>query len=247
MIDNARPHHSWGRALSFFGFGAVAAGLVALVLAFLSSGDDSQASLDVVTVTAAATPETIPPKFVSTSPPTTLAAPPTTLPVPQLSPLAELVGEPASAIHSPRVKPISVTIDDIELWAPVRGVGVEPDGELEVPDETEVGWYELGGAPGETGATVFAAHVTWNQTVGPFYLLRDLEPGAPIDVRLDDGSVRSYSVIERTMYPKDELPEDRIWRTTGDETLVLITCGGSFNEDRNRYRDNIVVYAVPVA
>jgi hypothetical protein len=29
--------------------------------------------------------------------------------------------------------------------------------------------------------------------------------------------------------------------------LVLITCGGSFNPDIGRYRQNIVVYAVPVA
>ena len=34
---------------------------------------------------------------------------------------------------------------------------------------------------------------------------------------------------------------------TGPETLVLITCGGSFDPDIRRYRDNIVVYAVPVA
>jgi hypothetical protein len=49
------------------------------------------------------------------------------------------------------------------------------------------------------------------------------------------------------MYDKDGLPRDRIWRNTGDETLVLITCGGDFNPDINRYRQNIVVYAVPVA
>ena len=38
----------------------------------------------------------------------------------------------------------------------------------------------------------------------------------------------------------------RIWRTTGDETLVLITCGGDYNPEIRRYRENIVVYAVPV-
>ena len=54
-------------------------------------------------------------------------------------------------------------------------------------------------------------------------------------------------VVERTMYDKDGLPRERIWRNTGDETLVLITCGGDFNPDINRYRQNIVVYAVPVA
>jgi len=32
----------------------------------------------------------------------------------------------------------------------------------------------------------------------------------------------------------------------GDAPLVLITCGGSFNPQIRHYRDNIVVYAVPI-
>jgi hypothetical protein len=48
------------------------------------------------------------------------------------------------------------------------------------------------------------------------------------------------------MYDKDGLPRERIWRNTGDETLVLITCGGDFNPNINRYRQNTVVYAVPI-
>ena len=54
-------------------------------------------------------------------------------------------------------------------------------------------------------------------------------------------------ITERAVYDKDSLPRNRIWRNTGDEQLVLITCGGSFNPDINRYRQNVVVYAVPVA
>ena len=42
------------------------------------------------------------------------------------------------------------------------------------------------------------------------------------------------------------LPTERIWTHTGPETLVLITCGGSFNPQIRHYRDNIVVYAVPI-
>ena len=67
-----------------------------------------------------------------------------------------------------------------------------------------------------------------------------------IRIRLSDDSIRIYEVVERTMYPKDALPNWRIFRQTGPESLVLITCGGSFNPSIRRYRDNIVVYAVPV-
>jgi LPXTG-site transpeptidase (sortase) family protein len=129
---------------------------------------------------------------------------------------------------------------------PVRAVGLEPDGQMEIPDETEIGWYQYGATAGQPGATVLAAHVSWNRTSGPFAQLGRVEPGEQIEVTLDDGSVRRYEVTERAVYGKLELPRERLWRNTGDETLVLITCGGDFNPDIRRYRENIVVYAVPV-
>src|SRR5690606_28146776 len=151
------------------------------VLVRLALRDDvPEATLQVTSAIAAATPSTIAPSAT----PAPAGPPPTdgdggpepTLP---LSPLAAQLGERGSAIPvapSPRVAPVTMTIDDIELWAPIRSVGLDENGEMEIPDETEVGWYDLGAAPGEEGATVLAAHVTWNDTVGPFYRLGDLEP-----------------------------------------------------------------------
>lgn len=153
---------------------------------------------------------------------------------------------PTDAASVERSSPLAIRIGDLELDTPVRPVGIEDDGELEVPDETEVGWYQYGSAPGLPGATVLAAHVSWNRKIGPFHRLGNLEPGAQVDVVADDGSVRVYEVVERVVYDKDELPRERIWTTTGEETLVLITCGGSYNPDIRRYRQNIVVYAVPI-
>lgn len=155
-----------------------------------------------------------------------------------------LAADEATIAHA---APQALLIGDLQLEGAVRSVGLEENGELEVPDATEIGWYEYGSSPGRPGATVLAAHVSWNGAIGPFHDLGDLEPGATVDVVLDDGTVRTYEVTERTMYPKESLPADRIWRTSGDETLVLITCGGDFNPSIRRYRHNIVVYAVPVS
>ena len=129
---------------------------------------------------------------------------------------------------------------------PVRAVGLEEDGQLVVPNETEIGWYRYGATAGRPGATVLAAHVSWNKTTGPFFELGSMEPGDEVSMTLDNGTERRYSVTERTMYDKNDLPRDRIWRTTGDEELVLITCGGDFNPEIRRYRQNIVVYAAPI-
>jgi sortase (surface protein transpeptidase) len=124
---------------------------------------------------------------------------------------------------------------------------VQADGQLEIPDETQVGWYELGARPGEPGATVLAGHVNWHRVDGPFVRLRQLDPGATVTLTLADGTTRTYEVVERQQYGKLMLPTDRIWTHAGPETLVLITCGGSFNPQIRHYRDNIVVYAVPIA
>jgi hypothetical protein len=92
---------------------------------------------------------------------------------------------------------------------------------------------------------VLAAHVNWRGDDGRFRYLEQVDPGDGVQVTLDDGTVLHYLVVERAKYDKYELPADRIWTNEGPETLVLITCGGRFNESARRYRDNIVVYAVP--
>ncbi len=167
-----------------------------------------------------------------------------------LSPLAQQLGPRRSAIPevvAPRPRPVGLQMQTIDVARfPIRPVGLELDGQMEIPDETEIGWYQYGATAGQPGATVLAAHVSWNRTQGPFARLGSIEPGDQIEVALDDGSVRRYQVTERTVYGKSELPRERIWRNTGEETLVLITCGGDYNPEIRRYRQNIVVYAVPV-
>jgi hypothetical protein len=238
-----------------FSVAALAAAALFVFLALRPGPDPAAAVLDVEDAVATVVPSTVPP--LATLPPAapTTTAPeddstgPTTTTVP-LSPLAELVGERGSAIPpdiQPRLRPVGLRIDEIFVDDPVVEVGLEEDGEFEVPGAEEIGWYRYGAAPGYPGATVLAAHVTWNGEYGPFLNLGELEPGDRVEVDLEDGSARVYEVTERTMYDKDGLPRDRIWRNTGAETLVLITCGGDFNPDISRYRQNIVVYAVPVA
>ena len=188
---------------------------------------------------------TRPPSSTVVSSPTVSSS--TTLPT---SPLAALVGAAESALPTaPTVPtpPTRLSIGVIGVDVGIRAVGVQPDGQLEIPDETEVGWYGLGSAPGAPGTTVFAAHVNWHGRPGPFLRLSELEPGAEVIVTSADGTSRTYSVTERAQYPKASLPTERVWNRSGPETLVLITCGGDFDATQRRFRDNVVVYAVPIA
>jgi sortase (surface protein transpeptidase) len=237
------------------------AGSVALAVGATSL--DSGPATDATAATIQAAPSTVRPLSVPAVDPSTTAgtapsaknpespidpAPSPTSTV-HLSPLAALVGAPRSAAPPPviaAVAPAEITIDDIGVAAPIIAVGVQTDGQLEIPDEHHVGWYALGAHPGQPGATVLAAHVNWHHIDGPFAQLPGLEPGSQITLALEDGSTRTYEVVERAQYDKATLPAERIWTHDGPETLVLITCGGSFNADIRRYRDNVVVYAVPV-
>jgi hypothetical protein len=176
--------------------------------------------------------------------------PPATETEPATSPLAELVGPRYSAVpepQAPRPRPVGIQIDTIDVSRyPIRAIGLEPDGQMEIPDETEIGWYRYGATAGQPGATVLAAHVNWNRVPGPFARLGSVGPGDQVEITLDDGSQRRYEVVERAIYGKLELPRERLWRNSGPEELVLITCGGDYNPEIRRYRENIVVYAVPV-
>jgi hypothetical protein len=208
----------------------------------LRSGDDA--------VVLSAPTATIDPASVPTSTvqPTTTTTPPST--GAPLSPLAEQLGERMSALPQPPTDlpvPVGVRIDAISVdTGNLIPIGIDDKGELDIPGAEEVGWYELGQRPSQPGATVLAAHVSWMRKPGVFARLGRLEPGAEIFVRLSDGGERRYIAMERTMYDKQQLPYDRIWTREGQEVLVLITCGGQFNPEIRRFRENIVVYAVPV-
>lgn len=153
--------------------------------------------------------------------------------------LEDLEGEPTS-------QPVRLRIDALGIDAPIQAVGVR-DGEMEVPSRSgAVGWYRFGASPGQQGSAVLAAHVSWGGERGVFYSLRDLPPGAAIEVTFEDGSVRRFRSAALASYDKDDLPVGEIFRREGDPGLTLITCGGAFNPSLRSFENNVVAYALPV-
>ena len=125
-------------------------------------------------------------------------------------------------------------------------VGLEPNGEMEVPPASQAGWYFYGPRPGETdGTAVIAAHVDFGGERGVFFDLRSLQVGEEVAVTDEAGGVHRYRVTERYQVDKDELPIEQIFVADGPPGLTLITCGGSFDSSARSYQDNIVVRAVP--
>jgi len=119
-------------------------------------------------------------------------------------------------------------------------------GELEAPKEfTHTGWYAAGPVPGEPGPAVIAAHVD-SAKDGPavFFRLKELKAGDKVFVPRSDGVTITFTVTGVERYPKNAFPTQKVHGPTPDRALRLITCGGSFDQAKRSYRDNIVVYAV---
>jgi hypothetical protein len=147
------------------------------------------------------------------------------------------------------VKPVRLRIPTLEVDAPVNGVGIEPVSyQLDVPpDEKLVSWYQYGPSPGGNGSALLAGHVDYDGRAGVFYRLRWLELGERFEVGYEDGSSRTFEVVGQQQFEKRQLPTSQLFSEDGQPTVVLITCGGEFNEGRRSYSDNLVVYASPVA
>jgi sortase (surface protein transpeptidase) len=144
---------------------------------------------------------------------------------------------------------VGLSLPALEVSAPVLPVGTT-GGTLQIPaDPDEIGWWRGSVAAGSaSGSTVLAGHVdTAEQGPGALYRLTDLNAGDPVTVTLADGREVPYRVEARRTYVKGEGLPEALFHTDGPAQLVLITCGGPFDERTLSYEDNVVVLAVPAA
>ncbi|WCN82689.1 class F sortase [Micromonospora sp. LH3U1] len=147
------------------------------------------------------------------------------------------------------VPPVGLVIPEIGVTATVNPVGInERTNEFEVPPSVDqIGWYRYGpGLEADAGSVVIAGHVdSAKQGKGAFFRLRELDQGDTLTATGSDGEARRYRVVAREEYAKTKIPLDRYFARDGKPRLTLITCGGPFDAKARKYRDNIVVTAVP--
>jgi hypothetical protein len=143
--------------------------------------------------------------------------------------------------------PLSLSIPRIGVQTKVMSLGLKSDGTVALPPlqrNAPAGWYKYLVTPGEPGPAVILGHVD-SAKDGPavFYRLRELRPGDRLSVGRADGSTAIFTVRSVAKYPKNRFPTDAVYGPVPDAELRLVTCGGSFDAVRHRYRDNIVVFA----
>ena len=151
---------------------------------------------------------------------------------------------------APSAAPVRLVVPDVGIDAPIDQVGVTPDGLLQLPDDVHrIGWYRFGPVPGQPqGSAVLAGHVdSWNQGLGALGRLRAVEPGQRITINDAAGRSTQWQVVTRQLVVKQQLPLAELFARSGPPRLVLLTCGGPFDESLRSYRDNLIVVAVPAS
>jgi LPXTG-site transpeptidase (sortase) family protein len=140
-------------------------------------------------------------------------------------------------------------IERAEIDAPVVVKSVDAAGVMQAPDNAfDTAWYDFSAHPGFGGNAVFAGHVDYIH-VGKavFWNIKDLEPGDLVQVRLQDGTLYNYAVVSKHQYDASEAPVAQIVGPTPNETVTLITCGGTFNSATHQYDKRLVIRAERIA
>jgi sortase (surface protein transpeptidase) len=140
--------------------------------------------------------------------------------------------------------PTRVRIPAIRVDSSLELLSLDASGHLQAPtDYQRAGWWTRGVAPGDPGPAVIAGHVDSVNGPAVFFELNTLRAGDLVEVDRG-GQTVTFRVTETEQYPKNSFPTDRVYKPTPGPELRLITCGGSFDQSRGSYRDNIVVYAI---
>ena len=139
-------------------------------------------------------------------------------------------------------KPTRVEIPVIAVDEQLHGVGLNPNGSMEMPAFGDAAWYDPGPRPGGAGPAVLVAHVRGPGGADVFARLHELQPGDEVTVHRTDGA-STFVVDASEQVPKKDLPLDRIWIETEASALRLITCGGEYDPKIGGFPDNTIVYA----
>ena len=144
----------------------------------------------------------------------------------------------------PASDPVAVSIPKLGVKSRLVSLGLEDDGEMEVPkDPARAGWFVRGATPGQLGPAVIAGHVTWDGAPAVFHRLGTMRRGDQVTVTREDGRTATFTVTRVDQFSKSRFPSREVYGQIDHAGLRLITCGGTYDAARRTYLDNVVVFA----
>ncbi|MFJ8665446.1 class F sortase [Streptomyces sp. NPDC093600] len=150
----------------------------------------------------------------------------------------------AAADPLPPSAPVRLRIPEIDVDAPVMGLGLGAGGSLDVPPEGDrniAGWYEEGTPPGAKGTAIVAGHVDNARGPAVFYALGALKKGNRIEVDRQDGRTAVFTIDAVEVYDNKDFPDEKVYGERDRAELRVITCGGGFSA-KSGYQGNVVAF-----
>ncbi len=184
--------------------------------------------------------------------------PATATPTPTPEAPLEAAGADSSAATHDSAGPAAdsgmrMVIPNIGVNAPVTIRVMGNDGVMGPPNgRFDVVWYDfsafagMGGYPGSGGNAVFSGHVDYHpHYTAVFWDLGLLGPGDIIEVYLPDGVIVRYSVQwSEQISPSTDFAS--YCTATGEETITIVTCQGTFDATTRQYSHRLVVRGVRI-
>lgn len=175
------------------------------------------------------------------SPPTPVHQPATTE---QITPQSTEKEQPAQPFTMSASDPTRLRITDINVDTSFVQLEQHDDGTMQVPKSPEVaGWYRLGPTPGELGPAIIVGHVDSSRGPAIFWRISQLELGQKIEVDRTDGSTAIFAVSQVSIFDQNYFPTEEVYGNIDYAGLRIITCGGQYIRDIERYTHNVVVFA----
>lgn len=152
--------------------------------------------------------------------------------------------EPQGAAERQAPVPVRVRIPEIGVDAPIAPLKVDESGVLLPPAENDIaGWWKDGPEPGESGPAVIAGHVDSHTGPAVFFQLPDLPSGAQVLIDRADHTTAVFTTYRLERRSKDEFPTEAVYGSTSNAEIRIITCGGDFDDTKDRYLANVIVFA----
>lgn len=150
---------------------------------------------------------------------------------------------PINELNQPGIEPQTLSIPSIGIETDVLHLGMTKTGEMAVPDNgDELSWFSEGYRPGQRGRAVIAGHVDDLDGPAVFWDLTELEPGDEILVSGQDEVLR-FQVHAMESVPLDLADVESVFGYHSSPELVLITCSGLYDYDRETREERLIVYA----
>lgn len=153
--------------------------------------------------------------------------------------------KPISTPIPTQAPPVRLIVPKLSIDTSIEPVSVGTNNIMEVPDGWDkAGWYIKAVKPGEVGTAVIVGHYD-DQFGKPaiFYYLNQLEAGDKIIILTSDNRELNFIVKQKSTYPFWS-SIDELLIPDKNKNLILITCGGWWNQELHNYSERLVVQAV---